>query len=325
MKKLISFYIFLFLAIVVKAQQLPMYSQYMFNKFLLNPAMAGAEGYKSVTVTSRLQWAGFKDAPVTNSINAQTRLVKRSLSGNKVSRLSDDYGNTGIGINIYDDHRGLLAQTGIELTYAYHVKIDEKIQLSFGLTSTLSNFRLDKSRLQLNESDNYLDANNLSVWIPDLNTGVYLTTEKAYVGFSANRILPDYLIPSVATRIGSPEYVQFKLQRNYNLMAGYRFSLDKNWGIEPSCLFKTTDQIKLSQMDISCRAYYKRDFWVGLGARSGNALTANMGFRWNNIYFGYGYDFSLNKLQTYSAGTHEFIITFKIGQNVWKYKWLERF
>lgn len=325
MKKLISLYIFLFLAIAVKAQQVPVYSQYMFNKFLLNPALAGAEGYTSVTITSRLQWAGFTGAPVTNSINAQTRLIKRSLSGQKVSRLSDNYGNEGIGINIYDDHRGLLAQTGVEFTYAYHTKISEEIQLSFGLTSSLTNFRLDKSKLQLYETDNYLTMNNFSVWIPDVNAGVYLTTQKAYLGFSANRILPDYLIPSKTTQIGSPEYNQFKLKRNYNFMAGYRFSLDKNWGVEPSCFFKTTDQIRLSQIDISCRAYYKRDFWAGLGIRSGNALTANIGVRSKNLYFGYGYDFSLNKLQTYSAGTHEFIITFKIGQNVWKYKWLERF
>jgi type IX secretion system PorP/SprF family membrane protein len=324
MKKLISFYILIFLTISVKGQQVPIFSQYMFNKFLLNPALAGAEGYTSCTITSRLQWAGFKDAPVTNSINAQTRLTKKS-SGKKVSQFSDNYGKTGIGINIYDDHRGLLAQTGVEFTYAYHTKIAEKAQLSFGLTYSMTNFRLDKSKLQLNEPDNYLTMNNLSLWIMDLNAGVYLTTQKAYLGFSANRILPDYLIPSSTLGMGNPEYVEMKLKRNYNLMAGYRFALDKNWGIEPSCFFKTTDQIRLSQIDLSCRTYYKRDFWLGFGVRSGNALTANMGVRWNNIYFGYGYDFTLNKLQTYSAGTHEFIITFKIGQNVWKYKWLERF
>lgn len=324
MKKIISF-ILIFLTIAVKGQQAPIYSQYMFNKFLLNPAMAGAEGYTSYTLTSRVQWAGFKDAPVTNSLNFQTRFIKKSASGEKVSPFSDNYGKVGIGVNIYDDRRGLLAQTGAELTYAYHAKIDDKIQLSFGLTYSMSMFRLDKSKLELYEPDDYLSMNNLSLWVMDFNAGIYLTTDKAYIGFAANRILPNNLIPSLTTRIESPEYVEMKLKRNYNLMAGYRFALDKNWGIEPSCFVKSTDKIRLSQIDLSCRTYYKRDFWAGIGVRSGNALTANMGVRWNNIYFGYGYDFTLNKLQTYSAGTHEFIITFKIGQNVWKYKWLERF
>jgi len=44
-------------------QQLPVYSQYMMNKFLINPAVAGSEGYTAFNLTSRKQWLGIKDAP----------------------------------------------------------------------------------------------------------------------------------------------------------------------------------------------------------------------------------------------------------------------
>ena len=40
----------------VNAQQLPLYSQYTFNGFLLNPAVAGAEGYTAINLTNREQW-----------------------------------------------------------------------------------------------------------------------------------------------------------------------------------------------------------------------------------------------------------------------------
>ena len=40
------------------SQQLPLYSQYMMNKFLLNPAVAGSEGYTAFNITAREQWIG---------------------------------------------------------------------------------------------------------------------------------------------------------------------------------------------------------------------------------------------------------------------------
>ena len=35
------------------SQQVPLYSQYMLNGFLLNPAVAGSEGYTAVNLTAR--------------------------------------------------------------------------------------------------------------------------------------------------------------------------------------------------------------------------------------------------------------------------------
>jgi len=39
----------------LKSQQLPIYSQYMMNSYLLNPAVAGHEGYTSLNLTVREQ------------------------------------------------------------------------------------------------------------------------------------------------------------------------------------------------------------------------------------------------------------------------------
>ncbi len=46
--KKISIVILLFLiaGMNLQAQQVPLYSQYVLNGFLINPAMAGSEGYK---------------------------------------------------------------------------------------------------------------------------------------------------------------------------------------------------------------------------------------------------------------------------------------
>ena len=51
------------------AQQLPVYSQYLFNKYLINPAVAGSDGCTSLNHTTRQQWTGYQGAPQTYSLS----------------------------------------------------------------------------------------------------------------------------------------------------------------------------------------------------------------------------------------------------------------
>jgi len=63
----------------LQAQQLPQYSQYMMNKFLINPAVAGSEGYTAFNLTAREQWIGLENSPRTYAFSAQTRVLKNSF------------------------------------------------------------------------------------------------------------------------------------------------------------------------------------------------------------------------------------------------------
>ena len=55
-------------------QQLPVYSQYLYNKFLINPSIAGSDGYTSVSLTAREQWVGYGGAPI-NVYRVGNRLI----------------------------------------------------------------------------------------------------------------------------------------------------------------------------------------------------------------------------------------------------------
>ena len=78
MKKLLYILFLLLFAARIYAQQVPLYSQYMMNGFLLNPAVAGSEGYTAINLTAREQWLGLKNAPKTHAVSGQTRLLKNS-------------------------------------------------------------------------------------------------------------------------------------------------------------------------------------------------------------------------------------------------------
>jgi type IX secretion system PorP/SprF family membrane protein len=309
------------LSVICPAQKIPIFSQYMFNKFILNPAMAGSEGYTAYTLTSRVQWMGFKDAPVTNAMSYQTRLVhnryEMRFSKLRVPYIAAEYGNIGLGAHIYNDHRGILNQTGMAFTYAYHNKIELKEQLSFGLTFNLTQFRVNSDKLDPYEPDAYLSSTRKSVYIPDFDFGIFFTSEYGYLGTSASHILEK------ARYLNGYEN-KFKLERNYNLMGGYSFKLPSDFALEPSFYFRTTE-LFYYQIDASCRLYYKNQIWGGLGYRTGSAIILTLGSKYKNLYFGYACDFSLNSLQTYSFGTHELILSLKFAKYERKYKWVERY
>jgi len=134
------------------AQQLPIYSQYLYNRFLINPAVAGSDGYTSFNLTAREQWVGYAGAPRTFSFSGQTRLLKRKLaikhtgSGRQVFRPKTD-GRVGLGGYIYSDKNGIVQRTGFQFSYSYHIWLKNATQLSMGLAFTGYHFKIDETAI----------------------------------------------------------------------------------------------------------------------------------------------------------------------------------
>ena len=120
------------------AQQVPLYSQYMLNGFLINPAVAGSEGYTAVNITAREQWVGMKHAPGTYALSFQTRVLKKSYISRNASikkrrAKNSRSGKVGLGGYFFNDRNGAVERIGIKGTYAYHLYFSRS-QLSFGLS-----------------------------------------------------------------------------------------------------------------------------------------------------------------------------------------------
>ena len=76
-----SIYIVVLLLITLAkgySQQAPVYSQYLLNGFLLNPAVAGSEGYTAVNLPVGGQWVGLTDGPPTYALSFQTSFIQLS-------------------------------------------------------------------------------------------------------------------------------------------------------------------------------------------------------------------------------------------------------
>ncbi len=196
MKRLLYILILSACALGSGAQQLPIYSQYLYNKFLINPAHAGSDGYTSINLTAREQWVGYSGAPRTYSLSWQTRILKKPFeinrkSSNKTSIRPKTDGRVGLGAYVFSDRNGLIQRTGFQVTYAYHMWVRQNTQLSLGLAFTGYHFIVNAAESSFESPDEPWLTDNLrrGVFVPDADFGIYLLNSKFDFGFSVQQLL----------------------------------------------------------------------------------------------------------------------------------------
>jgi type IX secretion system PorP/SprF family membrane protein len=324
-RKLAYIFLFSLIATWISGQQLPIYSQYLFNRFLINPAVAGSDGYTSFSLTGREQWVGYDGAPRTFSFSAQTRLLKKgyqlksTLLKDKVYRPKTD-GKVGLGGYVFSDRNGLIQRTGFQLTYAYHMWVQSNTQLSFGLAFTGYQYKIDEKEINFGDPNEPWLNNDLrrGMFVPDVSFGLYLLNAKYSLGLSADQLF------EASAKIGSKAYENFKIERHYYLFGSYDIAGGSNSIFEPSFIVNMSEQLK-PQADIGVSYIYKQDLWTGLSYRTSGAVIANVGVKYQNMFIGYAFDFTLQKIQRLTYGTHEITFALKLGDSTRKYRWLDRY
>jgi type IX secretion system PorP/SprF family membrane protein len=312
-RKIGCFVILAFPCLNILAQQQTIYSQYILNKFLYNPAVAGVDGYTSVNILAKQEMVGFENPPTTFVLSGQTRLLEDSYimkmlhikkDENKASRI----GNVGIGASIFSDHNGIISKTGFQLTYAYHLNFNNKYQLSFGLSLAGYQFKLnDAGAVLIDPSDPLLNSTKKSFFIPDANAGTFLLTDAYYVGASMSNLFGS------ALKIGKDQLKDYTTPRYYYFLGGYKWYPIDNVKIEPSFIIQATQNH--FDVDINTTANYNDQYWIGLSYRTSRAVILMAGVGVRNLYFGYAYDMSLNEVRNYTSGSHELMMGIRFGDN----------
>ena len=313
------------------AQQVPMYSQYIMNGFLINPSLSGRDGYTTVNLTVREQWVGMQGAPSTYAASFQSSLLKNSFISRTSSprkrlfKISRD-SKVGYGGYVFNDNNGIIHRTGLQAAYAYHIpmkksKKGEANDLSFGLALTAYQYAINEKGLLYSYSDDpYFSNYDKSVFIVDVNFGTSYTTSTYYVGFAMTNILRGSLLFANKSDNKSGEL------GNFFLTGGYNFPLDSKWSLKPSVFLKSSDMFfKSVQMDLTTRVYYREDYWAGISYRTKDAIIAMVGLRYDKFYFAYAFDIALTDIRKQTMGTHELSLAVKFGENARRYRWLNSF
>jgi len=274
------------------AQQTPLYSQYMFNDFVINPAVASTYDYYQIRSTNRFQWVGIKDAPVTNILSV--------YGPNKT-------GPWGWGATVYSDNQGPTGKTGGYLSYAYYIKIYKDIKLSFGLSMGLTQFKIDETKITFENTEPGLLQNKYTYLTPDATSGLYLYNSKSFIGFSADQLFQNKLAISynnVAPRIDSIN----RLKSHFTVVTGTKMSLNREYEFEPTLLFRATGE-SAPQVEATARIIFNKAVWLGATYRSSDAVSILAGYVYKEkIYIGYAYDITYSRLRVSSGGTHEVMV-----------------
>lgn len=279
----------------VSAQQMPYYTQFMFNEYLINPGVAGTHNFVQLRANSRIQWLGMDDAPRTMSFSMYGPWKDKSM---------------GYGGSIFHDDTGPDSRTAINLTYAYNIALTDFIRISGGITFGLMQYKFDGSGIYIGDEvgdDPVFNGSVESEYIPDASIGIYLYSTAFYAGIAAHQLFGNKLeLYETVDTISNDETNQLK--QHYYLTGGYHFVLNRDWIVQPSILFKTMFPNQY-QFELNAKVTWQRMVWLGLTYRTSDALAVMAGYNYQNrIYIGLSYDITYSDLRRYTGGTFEVMI-----------------
>ena len=291
------------------AQQGIVFSQYLFNGLMINPAYAGYREVLNANVLYRNQWAGLENAPTTISMLMDGAVLNDML---------------GVGGHVMNDRVGAQQTLSLFSNYSYRIRLDNAgTRLSLGLSIGVTQLSLDENLVRFNNPNDPILTSGLlneNVYRPDFNVGVFFDHKRFAAGLSVTELWRDYKL----------------VQKNPQMYLTFAalFPINRDYTLKPSFMYKDDFQMQPS-VDLNVFLIVKDKIWAGLSWRNGlpfggrledavrnmafqtslNALTViGQVYVTENFYLGYAYDFPLSRLNQVSLGSHEIMLGFRMGR-----------
>lgn len=286
----------LLLAIAVSSygQQDAMFTQYMNNPQLINPAYAGSQGSLNFNGIFRDQWVGIDGAPTSTSfsVNGPFKIYQ-----------------VGLGFDFMHDQQGFLSQTSLFANYAYKLEFNNSATLSLGLKTGFNYIQKDFSGADPADPDRHLDAYPLQNRLRfNVGIGLYYYTDDYFIGASIPKMIKNSWVDSENTN----ELYGYQKQHIF-LTAGYVFPIYDDLKFKPSMMLRMVEGSPLSA-EATATAIFADRIWFGLMYRWGDGVAAHVRFEiQDGLQIGYSYDYTTSALQgVWNNGTHEIFFNYTI-------------
>ncbi|MCH7400197.1 type IX secretion system membrane protein PorP/SprF [Belliella sp. DSM 107340] len=292
---------------VVEGQQLPQFSQYIFNGLHINPAYAGYKGEPYIQSTYRSQWVNLPGAPKTFTVTAD---------------LSANEGLMGFGLSILSDKIGPTNTNGAMLSYAYRIQTGRESFLGMGISAGASEYAIDGDMMRFNDpSDPNIPEGRVNLFTPNMNMGLFFHNTRFYAGLSAFNMIGKKALEREDIALAYHDF-------HYYFTAGVMVPISSSVQIKPSFLIKEVKGAPTS-FDINAMFLFKERLWLGTSYRSNvqvgmenlqdnlnqrNAVAFIMEiFATSNLRLGYAYDHNINVLSDYRNNSHEISVGYYIS------------
>jgi len=326
MRKILTLISFLVIgATALNAQQDPMFTKYMFNSLVYNPAYAGYYDHMYISALYRNQWLGVGGAPTTQTLTLHT-----PLKNNRV----------GVGFHVLNDAIGPLEETKAFAAYSYKIPLGGTRQLAIGIQGGVSFRRGDRDALNLEQNQDlaFQDFGENS-FEPNFGAGILYYDKNFYFGVSSPSLI-EHDLRSDAT-IQSEFYA--RKFRHYYLATGAAIPLNGDLLIfKPSILIKNVGLLAgfskdeafqdigaPTEFDIDLSLLFYEQFQVGLSFRSAieafnDTSSPDSADIWmsyflsNGLRLGVAFDYPLNAIRDVSTGSFEVMVGYEFDYTVKK-------
>lgn len=278
----------------------PVYSQYLQNGLVINPAYAGTREVLSTFISYRMQWMGTKGSPLLQSISMHSPMKNEKVA---------------LGLTAQFMQYGVTKSTSIYADYAYHIRLRTG-KLSFGLKAGADLSNTDYTGLTLIDSnDPVFKTNDRALVLPNVGAGVYYSNERLYAGLAVPAFLSYKRSDSGAT-------VPYHSFGQYELLfsAGALMEITSGLKFKPSVLvdYSLENTSRLTQLDINGNFIFSDILWAGASWRVSEKVAVGIvQVQLNNqLMLGLSYDYPLGMMNSYSKGSTEFVLRYEFRYKV---------
>ena len=273
----------------VHAQQDPQSSTYFLAPQVFNPAYSGLSNRLNVHSITRMQWVGWGGAPATQMLTIDAPFFREYA---------------GAGLTMVHDNVGARSQTAVMGSGAAHIPLDDDWTMSFGISGGMRFLSNDFRGLRVEDTSDDLYQTIFQDWSPNFGAGMFLTSPKAYIGYSVPQVFAQDL-----SDFGDYE----GYQRYHYVTAGLRSKPSEFVTLQYGALLKVTEDAPMA-IDAQFMATWMDVFGVGGQFRYGQSAGLLFNVKLSNALTAvYVAEVPYNSLRIRNYGTHELALRWTVG------------
>jgi type IX secretion system PorP/SprF family membrane protein len=274
--------LFALVSLTSQAQQDPQHTMYRFNGLIYNPAYAGSRDALSLVGIYRWQWVNVDGSPQTASFGIHSPLKNDHIA---------------LGLSFVADRYTVVHNDKIEGSFAYRISVGKKkkIKVSLGIGVSATNVRAALSDVGLTQGQDSRFQNNVNLWLPNISAGVYVYSQKFFIGIAVPQILSNSLTKQ--GRVWERSIDSAHQYTSIYATGGYVFDLGKKVKFAPSMLIKYVPKYAPVSIDFNANFIFVDRVWLGVSYRLSDS-------------YGFMADLTVSPISHFTTGSHEIMAGF---------------
>ena len=285
--------LFICIAHETKAQQDGLYSQFMFNKVVVNSATAGIDDGLNAVLLYKRQWASMPGAPRGYSFSVDGPWANKLING------------LGVGLHLVGDRFGPNSNTGFFGSISYLLNLGSTYKLSLGVKGGVKSYSINWARIEYASGYKGGDFYSHSTSVPTVGLGFHLASKRWHIGLATDNLTKPALNlqKSGTTLYGT-------LYGVTTIYTGYRWSVNDKLDIEPYLMMKDALNDN-TDVKIGANITFNK-FWVG-GAIHSVGVDILAGVNVNDHFMlGMAFTGSTSDISASTGGSYEIILAYNI-------------